>query len=215
MGFIAANLASIQSQAHVVVIKVDAATAQDAHVVGNLGAVLDGDLRAVLTHVDTATVAFRMVVDDFCVVKSELRVIAVHTDATAMPVARGPLIGYVAGNRHVIELCCGIASLQSYATGTIMVIASAASDKAALDNRAAAAVIVPPTSLISCAAFMLYICFFICTAVDDELTLDAKDLAATRAPPCVAAFSACQVAVDHMAVQVEGEGLALGDLDHL
>ncbi len=215
MGFIAANLASIKSQAHVVVIEVDTATAQDAHIVGNLGAVLDGDLRAILTHVDTATVAFGMVIDDFSVVESKLRVVAMHGNSAAMPVARSPLIGNVAGNRHIIELRSSVASLQSYAAGTIMVIASAASDKTAFDNRAAATVIVPPTSFISGAAFMLYICFLVCTTVNDELALDAKDLAVARAPPCVTAFSARQIAIDHMAMQVKGEGLAFGDLDHL
>ncbi len=203
----------------VIVVEVHAAAVLRAVVVGNLGAIRKLDSATLIAHIDAATQALGVVVNDLGVAHFESRILAMKSHASAMTVAAEPLVGEVAGNGDIIQVDLDVLVLGADAASAVVVITGAARNQAAVNAGRAAAVILPevvaaiPNARVE-RAIMHRLGRFSRTAIHRErrALFHMDDVTFTLAIPFVAEAESL-VAVDHVAIELEGVVAAFGNHD--
>ena len=188
---------------------VDAATTACGLVAAHLAAVFDADDRAIAVDIDATAVAFCVVVHNFGAAKAEHGILAAHVDAAAIAIGEQVLVLDVAGNRHVVERH-GNAAIAGHgdAACALGVVGCSTGDKASVDIRITRKIALPKALAVIKGPVMDG---RLAAAVDHKRSVlrDADDLALLLA----AVLDAGQAAVDHVTLEIEGVGLALGDGD--
>ena len=179
------------------------------------GAVLKTERAVRVAHVDTAAVALGVIADDADVVELQRALAAVHGDARAVPVAAVVLIGDVARDGGVgDERARGVAGERD-AAGAVPVVAGTAGDQAAVHGGLfPAAFGVFPEVVVVGPGVHMGVGVSARAAVEVQRTaVDVDDLARALRIPLVVAVAQGLAAIDHVAVQVDMEGVAVGHLD--
>ena len=220
---VAGDRRRVERERHVVAVDIDAAAVVAGQVVRHLAAVLEGDRAAVVADIDATARALGVVVHHVGVAEHERGVLAVDGDARAVAVAAVELVGQVAGDGDVVEVHLTALALGGDAARAIVVVAGAARDEAAAEHRLARAVELPERRGDVAVGVGVDVGEGACVgglgllpraAVHREraAVLHVDGLALPLGVPG-AAVGAGLVGVEHVAVQVDGVGLALGHHD--
>ena len=178
-------------------------------------AVLDGERAVRVAHVDAAAVALGTIVRNLDVVELQRALAAVHGDARAVPVAPVVLVGKVTRDGGVgDERARGVARERD-AAGAVPVVAGTAGDQAAVHGGLfPAAFGVFPEVVVVGPGVHMGVGVSARAAVEVQRTaVDVDDLTRALRIPLVVAVAQGLAAVDHVAVQVDVVGVAVGDLD--
>ena len=178
------------------------------------GAVLKTERAVRVAHVDTAAVALGVVADDADVVELQRALAAVHGDARAVPVAAVVLVGDVAGDGGVGDERARGVSCERDAAGAVPVVAGTAGDQAAVHARRDPGTGVLPEEFITDIRAGVLIVLLARTAVEIEgAAVHVDNVARALRIPLVVAVAQGLAAIDHVAVQVDVVGVAVGHLD--
>ena len=177
-------------------------------------AVLDGERAVRVAHVDAAAVALGTVVRNLDVVELQRALAAVHGDARAVPVAPVVLVGKVTRDGGVGDECARGVACERDAAGAVPVVAGTAGDQAAVHARRDPGTGVLPKEFITDIRAGVLVVLLARTAVEVEgAAVHVDDVARALRIPLVVAVAQGLAAIDHVAVQVDVVGVAVGDLD--